>query len=109
MVTPILAALAGAEVYAFTRDTKYGSIGEVRNQANALLDVFDDKTLKISIIDILTPEIISKADIITNSGHLRPLNSEKLQFAKKEVVIPLMYEAWERRDADIDLEYCKKK
>ena len=56
----------------------------------------------------LTPEIIAKADIITNSGHLRPLNSEKLQHCKKGVVIPLMYEAWEWRDADLDIEFCKK-
>lgn len=109
IVTPVIAALAGAEVYAFTKDTRYGSVADVRKQTNELLEQFGDKNLKVTIIDKLTPEIIAKADIITNSGHLRPLNSEKLQHAKKGVVIPLMYEGWEWRDADLDIAYCKTK
>ncbi len=109
IVTPVIAALAGAEVYAFTRDTRYGSVDDVRKQTNEVLEQFGDKKLNVTIIDKLTPEILAKADIITNSGHLRPLNSEKLQYAKKSVVIPLMYEGWEWRDADLDIEYCKTK
>ena len=108
IVTPVIAALAGAEVYAFTKDTRYGTVAEVRKQTNELIDLFKDKKLNVTVIDKLTPEIIAKADIITNSGHLRPLNSEKLQHSKKGVVIPLMYEAWEWRDADLDIEFCKK-
>ncbi|HOZ87082.1 MAG TPA: hypothetical protein PL029_04940, partial [Bacteroidia bacterium] len=107
VVTPVLAALAGAEVYAFTKNTKYGTVEEVRNLVNELASSFDRK-LSINVIDKLTPEIISKADIITNSGHLRPLDEKKLRHAKKGVVIPLMYEAWEWRDADLDLAFCKK-
>jgi len=108
IVTPVIAALAGAEVYAFTKDTRYGTVADVRKQTNELVDLFSDKKLNVTIIDKLTPEIIAKADIITNSGHLRPLNNEKLQHSKKGVVIPLMYEAWEWRDADLDIEFCKK-
>jgi hypothetical protein len=109
IVTPVIAALAGAEVYAFTKDTRYGTVADVRKQTNELLGQFNNKNLKLEIIDKLTPEIIAKADIITNSGHLRPLNSEKLQYAKPGVVIPLMYEAWEWRDADLDINFCKQK
>jgi hypothetical protein len=108
IVTPVIAALAGAEVYAFTKDTRYGTVADVRKQTNELIDLFSDKKLNVTIIDKLSPEIIAKADIITNSGHLRPLNNEKLQHSKKGVVIPLMYEAWEWRDADLDIEFCKK-
>jgi len=107
VVTPIIAALAGAEVYAFTKNTKYGSVEEVRQLVSSVAHQFDTR-LAINVIDTLTPEIISKADIITNSGHLRPLDEVKLHHAKKGVVIPLMYEAWEWRDADLDLELCKK-
>jgi hypothetical protein len=107
IVTPVIAALAGAEVYAFTRDTKYGSVEEVKNKTNELIAEFGDSNIKITIIDELTPEIIKRADIITNSGHLRPLDSTKLQHAKKDVVIPLMYEGWEWRDADLDIGYCR--
>ncbi len=106
-VTPIIAALAGAEVYAFTKTTKYGTVDVVKQQTEDLAARFK-KDISITIIDELSPEIIFKADIITNSGHLRPLNSDKLKYAKKNVVIPLMYEAWEWRQSDLDIEYCKK-
>lgn len=108
IVTPVLAALAGAEVYAFTKNTRYGTVGEVRKQTEDLLAGFGNSDLKVTVIDELTPEIIAKADIITNAGHLRPLDSSKLQHAKKNVVIPLMYEAWEWRDADLDIDHCRK-
>lgn len=109
IVTPVLAALAGAEVYAFTKSTRYGTVEEVKKNTTDLLAEFGDRDLKLTVIDKLTPEIIAKADIITNSGHLRPLDSTKLQYAKDNVVIPLMYEAWEWRDADLDIEHCKKR
>lgn len=108
IVTPVIAALAGAEVYAFTRDTRYGSVEEVRAKTNELIGQFEDQNIRITVISDLTPDIIAKADIITNSGHLRPLDSHKLQYAKKNVVIPLMYEGWEWRDADLNIAYCKK-
>lgn len=107
VVTSVLAALAGAEVFAFTKSTRYGSVDEVRNQTNALMKQFRGDH-KLTVIDELSPDIISKADIITNSGHLRSLNREKLQHAKKGVVIPLMYEAWEWRDEDLDLDFCRQ-
>lgn len=109
VVTPVIAALAGAEVYAYTKTTRYGTAEFVKQQTMELLSKFDDKNLKLTIIDEITPEIIAKADIITNSGHLRPLNKEKLQHAKKGAVIPLMYEAWEWRDGDVDMDICIEK
>lgn len=107
VVTPVLAALAGAKVYAFTKTTRYGTVEEVKKLTYDLLKQFSIDENQLVIVDELTPEIISQADIITNSGHLRSLNAEKLQHAKKGVVIPLMYEAWEWRDGDLDLEFCK--
>ena len=107
VVTPVIAALAGAKVYAFTKETRYGSVDEVKAQTLALYNEFNTGNANLHIIDKLTPEIIAEADIITNSGHLRPLNQELLKHVKKNAVIPLMYEAWERRDADLDLDYCK--
>jgi hypothetical protein len=108
VLTPIIAAMAGAEVYAFSRSTRYGTIEEVFENTRKVIDEIDSN-LNIHLIDSLSEEIIAKADIITNSGHLRPLNSEKLKFAKKGAVIPYMYEAWEIREEDVDLHYCKDK
>lgn len=109
VVTPILAALAGGEVYAFTKSTRYGTVEQVREQTYAVADQLGIDRSKLHIIEELTPEIIAKADVITNSGHLRPLNEEKLKYAKPGAVMPLMYEAWEWRDGDLDMDYCRAK
>ena len=109
VVTPLLAAIAGAKVYAFTKTTRYGTVEEIFANTKKYIDECTTKQLDITLIDKLTPEIIAQADIITNSGHLRPLNQEKLQYAKESVVIPLMYEAWEWRDADMDIDYIRKR
>jgi hypothetical protein len=109
VVTPLLAAIAGAKVYAFTRTTRYGTTEEIFANTKKLIDECTAKKLDITLIDQLTPEIIAEADIITNSGHLRPLDKEKLRYAKDGVVIPLMYEAWEWRHADMDLNYVRQR
>ena len=109
IVTPILAAIAGAKVYAFSKTTRYGKVEEVFSSTRALADSFAEFPLDIQLVDQLNPEIIAQADIITNSGHLRPLNESILKYAKDEVVIPLMYEAWEWRDADMDIDYIRKR
>lgn len=107
VVTPIIAALAGAKVIALTRNTKYGTVEEVKNQTNTIVQLFHEN-LDIQIVEELTSEILKDVDIITNSGHLRPLNSNILQHVKKGAVISYMYEAWEYREGDLDLEYCSK-
>lgn len=109
IVTPVLAAIAGAKVFAFSKTTRYGKVEEIFSNTRALADSFKEFALDIHLIDQLSPEIISQADIITNSGHLRPLNELILKYAKDEVVIPLMYEAWEWRDADMDISYIRKR
>lgn len=108
VVTPLIAAMAGARVFAYTRDTRYGTVEDVRRQTLELYHETGRSSEGLQVIDTLTPEIIASADIITNSGHLRPLDEKKLKFAKKGAVIPLMYEAWEWRDADLNLDFCKK-
>ncbi|ROS00117.1 hypothetical protein EDC56_2753 [Sinobacterium caligoides] len=105
-VTAIIAALAGAKVYAYAKDTRYGTVSDVFSSMQAMMAMFDG--LDITLVDVLTKELLSQADIITNSGHLRPLDSSKLQHAKPGLVIPMMYEAWELRNDDIDMDYCRR-
>ena len=108
IVTSIIGALAGAKVYAFAKDSKYGSAQEVFDSNREILNELK-LNLDINYIESLESSIISKADIITNSGHLRPLNRSTLQYVKKGCVIPLMYESWELRESDLDIEYCREK
>src|SRR5690242_10199626 len=89
IVTPILAAMAGATVHAFTRNTRYGSVSDIEAETLSLArsaGVAD----RISVHAELTPELISSADIITNSGHLRPIDSTFIASAKQGAVISLM-------------------
>ena len=108
VVTPLLAAIAGAKVYAFSKTTSYGTVEEIFEITQHYINKYNG-VLDITFITELTPEIISQADIITNSGHLRPLDESKLQYAKDGLVIPLMYEAWEWRDTDMDINYIRKR
>lgn len=108
VVTPLIAALAGAKVYAFSKNSVYGSAKDVFTETEEIITNWKRQDLKIKFVEQLNPEIIAEADIITNSGHLRPLNAVMLQYAKKGAVISLMYEAWEWRESDIDLTFARK-
>jgi hypothetical protein len=108
-VTPVIAAYAGARVIAFTRPTKYGTVDQITEQTKTLLSEAGVEAAKVDIVQNLLPEHFAQADIITNSGHLRPLSKEKLAHVKPDAVISLMYEAWEYRREDIDLPFIKEK
>lgn len=106
-VTPVIAAAAGAEVTAFAKATRYGPVDEARRQVLDLaqhLEVGD----RIQIVEMLTTAEISAADIVTNSGHLRPLDAAFVRQMKAGAAIPLMYENWELRSGEVDLEACRR-
>jgi hypothetical protein len=108
-VTPVVAALAGAEkVYALTRNSRYGTIEEVRALTRRLAEIAGVSD-RIVWIDEKTPDIVGEADIITNSGHLRPLDAETIGWMKSSAAIGLMYEAWEFRPEDLDLNACRQR
>ena len=109
VVTPVLAALGGARVYAYTRATQYGTVADVVDATMSLTRALDIDEGRLSIIDSLPEDIIAKSDVITNSGHLRPLDKSVIRYAKSEAIIPLMYEAWELRAEDLDLDYIKSR
>jgi hypothetical protein len=105
-VTPVIAALANArKVYAFTRTTRHGTVAEVTEWTNALAAAAGVAD-RISVIESLSPDILKEVDIITNSGHLRPISSEVIQSLPPRAVIALMFEAWEFRPGDIDCTAC---
>lgn len=106
VVTPVLAAMAGADVYALGAATAYGSAEEIQNvtvELAKLAGVAD----RIQIIRHKEPAYIEAADIITNSGQVRPIDAEMVAHMKPSAVVPLMYEDWEHRSSDVDLEACR--
>ena len=108
MFTPIIAALARADyVLALTKDSEYGKASDIRENTMKLARDWnvDDR---IHIIYDRNHELIGSADIITNLGFVRPIDSNFLKRLKKTAVIPLMWETWEFRDEDIDLKECRR-
>jgi hypothetical protein len=104
-VTPVLAAMAGAEVWALAGNTRYATSPELDK---AVLDLAQRAgvTSRVQLIREKTPEVIGAADIVTNSGQVRPIDAAMVAQMKPTTVIPLMYESWEFRVADIDLDAC---
>jgi hypothetical protein len=106
LVTPVLAAMAGARrVYAVTRNTRYGTVEETSGQTMELarmVSVHD----RVEILTAAPEEVVSRADIVTNSGHVRPIGERMISWMRPGTVVPLMYEAWEFRAADVDLQAC---
>jgi hypothetical protein len=106
VVTPVLAAMAGAEVYALAAGTAYASREEIRKLTTELarLGAVMDR---IQLVYRKDHAIVSAADVITNSGQIRPIDAEMVACMKPSAVVPLMYESWEYRHTDVDLQACR--
>jgi hypothetical protein len=111
LFTPIIALLAGADkVFAWTRETSFGSAEDIIQECKHILLLEGIDENKICFSNEKRPEEhIKQATIITNSGHVRPLNAKFLSHVSAAAVIPLMYEKWELRNTDVDITFCKEK
>jgi len=106
--TPLIAARAGAEqVLALTRDSNFGTVKDIQNRLMDLADQWQLGT-NISVITNRRDDRIGQADIITNLGFVRPLDANFLNRLKKTAAISLMWETWEFRSNDLDLETCRQ-
>lgn len=105
-VTAPLAALAGAErVIALARGSRHGSAAAAR-AATLSLAALAGVAGRIEVLEAL-PRDLGAVDIVTNSGHLRPLDAALIARLPQAAVIALMFEAWELREGDIDLRACR--
>lgn len=103
-VTPVLAAMAGAaDVVALTRDTRYGTAAEVTRQTLALAEAAGVAG-RVTVTTTRRPADISRADVVTNSGHVRPIDEAMISLMKPTAVVPLMFEAWEAEAGRSDLD-----
>ncbi len=109
LFTPIIPALANAnKVFAWVNNSKYGNGAEIIENCMKVLNELGLNNVEFSLNE-RNPNHIIEADIITNSGFVRPLDRNLLSFViKRNVAIPIMFEAWELRKSDIDIEYCRE-
>lgn len=108
VVTPIIAAKAGAKVYAITSDSQYGKAKEIEEYTYNFAE-FCGVRDKIEVVFEKKEEIISQANIVTNLGFVRPIDKMFVDFLNDNAVIPYMCEAWEYRKGDVDIKSCKSK
>ena len=106
VVTPVLAAMAGADVYALAAGNAYASSAELQ-ELTAELAWLAKVTDRIQLIYRKDRAIVGAADIITNSGQVRPIDADMVPHMKSSSVVPLMYESWEYRHSDVDLQACR--
>ena len=108
VATPIVAAMAGArEVIAVTRTTKYGSADDIERQTLALASLAGVPPGVISVVRSKDAGLLAKADIVTNSGHLRPLDAATIRCLKPSAVVPLMFESWEIQAGRFDVDLAE--
>ena len=109
VVTPLIAALAGSDrVFAITRDSRYGKAADVRKFTLELAQRWGVGD-RIEVVSDKIPSILSQVDIVTNLGFVRPIDKSMIAHLKPTAVLPLMWETWEFRDADLDLAECRRK
>jgi hypothetical protein len=101
--TAVLAALAGARVTALARASRHGSVEEVRTWMGGVTAAagVDDA---VDVVERLEPEMLGRADVVTNSGHLRPLDEAFIARLQPGAVVPLMMEAWEIDAGRVDVD-----
>lgn len=109
LATPLTAALAGAErVLALTADSSYASGSEVA-EATAREAAAWGVSERIEVGFERSAEWFGAADIVTNSGFVRPIDAEAVAAMKPTGVISLMWETWEFRSEDLDLDACRER
>ncbi len=106
--TPVIAAMAGARVYAVTSDSHYAAAKEVEEHTYDFAEFCGVKD-RIEIFFEKRKEIVNQANIVTNLGFVRPIDRNLVEMMNERAVIPYMCEAWEYREEDIDIDACARK
>lgn len=109
LLTPLLALRAGAKrVLAVVRTSRHGRAEEIARSLDGLARRLTDASrLRI---EGRAPGSWEEADIVTNLGHVRPLDRDAIAHLRRaECRIALMCEAWEARPGDVDPVACAER
>jgi len=107
-ITPIIAALSGAsKVYAVAKSTQYGSMKDINEIIHEWMQYFGIENDRIEVVPKNGFENYAEIDIVTNLGHVRPIDDHMISNLSEKTVISYMCESWEFRKGDIDLSKCR--
>jgi hypothetical protein len=62
---------------------------------------------RVHIVDAVEDDAAWDADIVTNSGFVRPIDEAFVRRLRPTAAVPLMFEPWEARASDIDFAACR--
>jgi hypothetical protein len=104
--TPLLAALAGAgRVEAVAADTPYHRAEDVRTDTLAAAERWGvADRLRVVSRATAAPE---EADVVTNTGAVRPIDAALVARLRGTAVVALMWETWEHLPEQVDLDACR--
>src|SRR3954453_5000150 len=106
---PLLAAMAGARrVHALARDSRFHRAADVI-AATERLARSAGLAHVVRVHHRKLPCALAEADIVTNSGAVRPIDSQTVAALKPTAVIALMWETWELRPWHVDLDACRRR
>ncbi len=103
--TACIAALAGAKVSAIVQDTAYGNIDDIIQSTTKIAKLWGVQQ-NLTFVQKPCYDVFADADIITNNGNVRPITNDIIKCLKKTAVIPLMWESFEWRPEELDLQSC---
>lgn len=106
--TPLIAALAGAYVFAYGRNSHFAPFDTVKQNLSSLCEQLEISD-RVHVVNDWNEVPFNRIDVVTNTGFVRPINREFVDRLNSTCVIPLMYEPWELRCSDIDINYCRRK
>lgn len=109
MLTPAMCVMGGAkQVHALARDSRYGKADDVIDASRRLMKALGCENHVVFHTE-KRPEALVESDIIMNSGAVRPIDRWTVAQLKSTAVIPLMWETWEFRPHELDLEECRQR
>jgi hypothetical protein len=106
VVTPLIAARAGASVIAVTRDSRFASAGAVSAYTV-------DWARRLGVQRLISLHIgagldrAADAELVTNLGFVRPIDDAFVARMRPGAVVSLMCEPWEVRLGDADIAACR--
>jgi hypothetical protein len=109
VVTPLLAAASGAEhVLCCTRDSSHGTADEVRGYTMRLArELGVASRVEVTTQAAAAAARIRPVNVVTNLGFVRPIDAEVVAALPSDAAISLMWEPWELRREDLDVEACR--
>lgn len=99
--TAAIAALAGGEVVAVARDSRWGPAARAFAATKAIAEKLACEGA-ITFSERPPAELAEGCDLVTNLGFVRPIDRALVARLSRFAAVSLMWEPWEFREADID-------